>query len=50
MHQMSSSDIKVKVKKVKMLAAQTCLILCDPSNCSLPGSSIHGILQASILE
>ena len=25
-------------------------ILCDPMNCSLPGSSVHGILQASILE
>ena len=29
---------------------QSCLTLCDPMNCSLPGSSIHGILQASILE
>ena len=27
-----------------------CLILCDPMNCSLPGSSVHGILQARILE
>ena len=24
--------------------------LCDPMDCSLPGSSVHGILQASILE
>ena len=24
--------------------------LCDPMNCSLPGSSVHGILQARILE
>ena len=31
-------------------AAQLCLILCDPMDCSLPGSSIHGILQARILE
>ena len=23
---------------------------CDPMDCSLPGSSVHGILQASILE
>ena len=30
--------------------AQLCLILCDPVDCSLPGSSVHGILQASILE
>ena len=32
------------------LAAQLCLSLCDPMNCSLPGSSVHGILQARILE
>ena len=30
--------------------AQSCPILCDPVDCSLPGSSIHGILQARILE
>ena len=29
---------------------QSCLTLYDPMNCSLPGSSIHGILQARILE
>ncbi|CAI9165416.1 unnamed protein product [Rangifer tarandus platyrhynchus] len=27
-----------------------CLTLCDPVDCSLPGSSVHGILQARILE
>ena len=30
--------------------AQSCLTLCDPMDCSLPGSSIHGILQARVLE
>ena len=30
--------------------AQSCLTLCDPVDCSPPGSSIHGILQARILE
>ena len=30
--------------------AQSCLSLCDPMDCSLPGSSIHGILQARVLE
>ena len=30
--------------------AQSCLTLCDPRDCSLPGSSLHGILQARILE
>ena len=30
--------------------AQSCLTLCDLMDCSLPGSSVHGILQARILE
>ena len=29
---------------------QSCLTPCDPMNCSLPDSSVHGILQARILE
>ena len=29
---------------------QSCLTLCDPMDCSLPGSSTHGIFQARILE
>ena len=29
---------------------QSCLTLCDPMDCSLPGSSVHGISQARILE
>ena len=29
---------------------QSCLTLCDPVDCSLPGSSVYGILQARILE
>ena len=29
---------------------QSCPTLCDPVDCSLPGSSVHGILQARILE
>ena len=33
-----------------MRVAQPCLTLCDPRGCSLPGSSVHGILQARILE
>ena len=28
---------------------QLCLTLCNPINCSLPGSSVHGILQARVL-
>ena len=30
--------------------AQWCLTLSDPMDCSLPGSSIHGIFQARVLE
>ena len=30
--------------------AQSCLTLCDPMDCSLPGPSVHGISQARILE
>ena len=36
--------------KVKVLVAQSCLTLCDPMDYSLPGSSVHGILRARILE
>ena len=30
--------------------AQLCPTLCDPMDCSPPGSSVHGIFQARILE
>ena len=33
-----------------VLVTQSRLILCDPMDCSPPGSSVHGILQARILE
>ena len=36
--------------KVKVLVTQSCLTLGDPMDCSLPGSSVQGILQARILE
>jgi len=35
---------------VKVLVAQLCPTLCSPMDCSPPGSSVHGILQARILE
>ena len=35
---------------VKVLVAQSCPTVCDPIDYSLPGSSVHGILQARILE
>ena len=36
--------------KGKVLVTRSCLTLCNPTDCSLPGSSIPGILQAIILE
>ena len=32
------------------LVSQLCPTLCDPMDCSLPGSSVHGIIQARMLE
>ena len=37
-------------KKERKLVAQLCLTLCDPMDCSLPSSSVHGVLQARVLE
>ena len=34
----------------EVLVFQSCLTLCDPMDCSPSGSSVHGILQARILE
>ena len=35
---------------VKVLVTPSCLTHCDPMDCSLPGSSVHGIFQAIVLE
>ena len=37
-------------EKVKVVVTQLCLTLCDPMDCNLPGSSVHGIFQARTLE
>ena len=34
----------------RVLVAQLCLALCDPMDCSPPGSIVHGILQPRILR
>ena len=44
------SFYQVPRKQKKVLVAQSCLTLCDPMDCSLLGSSVHGILQARMLE
>ena len=35
---------------LKVKITQSCLTLWDPTDCSIPGSSIHGIFQARVLE
>ena len=42
------SPISISAAAAKSL--QSCPTLCDPMECSLPGSSIHGIFQARVLE
>ena len=44
----SASHMKMKWNEMKV--AQLCPTLWDPMDCSQPGSSVHGILQARILE
>ena len=39
----------MKVKSEREVA-QSCPTLSDPMDCSLPGSSIHGVFQARVLE
>jgi len=39
----------MKVKSESEVA-QSCPTLSDPTNCSPPGSSVHGIFQAGVLE
>ena len=40
----------MKPLKVKVIVAQLSLTFCDPMDCISPGSSVHGIFQARILE
>ena len=41
---------RCRLLKAKVLATQSCPVLCDPVHCSPPGFSVQGTLQASILE
>ena len=36
--------------KLKVLVAQSCPSLCNPMDCNLPDSYVHGIFQGRILE
>ena len=43
-------NIRAPNISVKVKVTQSCPTLCDPMDCTLPGSSVHAILQARILE
>ena len=45
---LGNSELKWKGMKAKVLVVQSCPMLWDPMDCSPPGSSAHGILQARI--
>ena len=44
------NPLSVDISYTEWVSAQSCLTLCDPMDCSPPGSSVHGIFQARILE
>ena len=44
------NNLKSMKVKAESLVTQSCPTFCDPMDCSLPGSSVHGIFQARILE
>ena len=46
----SAAIVVVRSVCALCLVAQSCLTLYDPVDCSPPGSSVHGILQARILQ
>ena len=47
---MNGTKCKRSAKWDEVRITRSCLTLCDPVDCSLPGSSVHGILQVRILE
>ena len=44
------SENQTRLSPAQLLLSQSCPTLCNPMDCSPPGSSVHGILQARILE
>ena len=43
-------NLFMSLRSSRSEVAQSCLTLCNPMDCSLPGFSIHGIFQARVLE
>ena len=48
--QASKRNDAARVLKKESKVTQLCLTLCNPMDCSPPGSSVHGIFQARVLE
>ena len=48
--QSMDSENETGLSIAQLLLSQSCPTLCNPMDCSLPGSSVHGILQARIME
>ena len=46
----NEDPVSLRNGKMKVKVAQSCPTLCDPMDCSPPGSSVHGISQARVLE
>ena len=46
----TSWQIDGETRDIDIEVAQSCPTLCDPMDCSLLGSSVHGIFQARVLE
>ena len=44
------ADFLVQTGKKESEVSQSCPTLCNPVNCSLAGSSVHGIFRARVLE
>ena len=42
--------VSVRITKSESEVAQSCPTLCDPMDCGLSGSSVHGTFQAGVLE
>ena len=47
---MISKIISITEQVSEWVSAQSCVTLCNPMDCSLPGSSVHGIFQARIMK
>ena len=47
---LQNQPVSKNMDQNQVTLTQSCLTLCDPMDCSPPGSSVHGIFQARMLE